>query len=219
MVVIQRRGVHGIYGLHAGVSFTSLFCISMPFPVTQNHYHNKEINMDSASVAVNNFLYGSKKSAAPEVAAEPTDSASLTGPRRKNGNEDTTVDEKVAPAVEHVRKHVEHEEREKVVVDKERHQDHYHTTIQPLKDQEVLPTKHENKTAPTEYREVEHDDEKIKQKVQAREKGFKDTVKEDPTVEKHVDEQTEVGEHVHHHLHETIQPVIEKGQHTCQMIQ
>lgn len=170
--------------------------------------------MESASVAVNNFLYGSKKSTPAAVPADPPqEAAPLTAaPSKKAGAEDTTVDEHVAPAVEHETKIEEHEQREKTVIDKERHQDHYHTTVQPLKDEEVLPTQHESAQAATQYREIEHDDDKIKAKVEAREKGFKDTHKQGATVEKHVDEATEVGEHVHHHLHETIQPVIEKSQ-------
>merc|ERR1712068_74845 len=85
---------------------------------------------------------------------------------------DTTVDAKVNPAVEHTHVKKAHETREQTFVEKEKHQDHYHTTVQPLKDSEVLPEKHD-------YEQ------------ESKEKKFESSTKE-PTI---------VDEHVHHHLH------------------
>ena len=132
--------------------------------------------------------------------------------RNTNVNdENTTVTEEVAPAVEHETVKKQHETQEQTVIDKEKHQDHYHTTIQPLKDQEVLPTQENEVVAEREFKDVDHRDGGVRAKVQGREAGFEDT---------RVEEKSEVrtqapmveGEHVHHHLHETIQPVIEKGE-------
>ncbi len=123
-----------------------------------------------------------------------------------------TKDEKVNPAVEHETVKKEHERQEETVVDKERHQHHYHTTVQPLEDKEVLPTQVNQETAATEVREVDHDDGKnVKADVDARNAEFEST-KEVEESEKVTKTETEGGEQVHHHLHETIQPVIEEGE-------
>ncbi|KAK6437619.1 hypothetical protein LTR95_006181 [Oleoguttula sp. CCFEE 5521] len=201
--------------------------------------------MESASIAINNFLYGNKESSLPEPSAPaaaltdasaPTESMTSVGssaPAEKSplaqtaatapsdpelttvtskqaGTTDTTVDQEVAPAVEHEHKTKIHEEREQKVIEKERHQDHYHTTVQPLKDSETLPEKHKTETEATQYKEVEHDDTAaVKARLDNQKSEFKDT-KEVNEVEQKAKDKTVEGEHVHHHLHETIQPVIEK---------
>ena len=128
--------------------------------------------------------------------------------------EDKTVtkDEAVVPAVEHETVKKEHETIEETVRDKERHQHHYHTTVQPLEDLEVLPTEHKEEQVAGEVKEFDHSDGgAVKDKVDAREAGFQST-KETEASEKVSKEETLVGENVHHHIHETVQPVIEKGQ-------
>jgi hypothetical protein len=124
--------------------------------------------------------------------------------------QDTVVTEEVAPAVEHETVKKQHETQEQVVVDRERHQDHYHTTIQPLKDREVLPTQEDHVTAERQYKEVDHRDDRVKEKLRDRAEGFEDSIVEQRS-EITTQAPTVVGEHVHYHLHETIQPVIEKG--------
>lgn len=104
----------------------------------------------------------------------------------------------------------EHETREQTFIEKEKHQDHYHTTIQPLKDSEVRPEKHDH-VQETETREFNNDDGAAKAKAEADRAGFENT-KDVKKVEVATKEPTLGEEHVHHHLHETIQPVIEKGQ-------
>jgi len=122
------------------------------------------------------------------------------------------VDAEVAPAVEHDTITKTHEENVQPVLEKEIHKDIYHTTVQPLTDKEVKPTEHEHKQAPTQHREVEHDNaEATNQKIEAEKAKYQDSVKEGATIETKTQEPTVTGEHVHHHLHETIQPVIEKG--------
>lgn len=140
------------------------------------------------------------------VTNNPPESSTLAS---TGGDVDKTVDSEVAPAVEHTHVKKEHETREQTFVDKEKHQDHYHTTIQPLKDSEVLPEKHEH-IQETEHRSINNDDGAAKAKADADRAGFEST-SEQKEFESQTKEPTQVKEHVHHHLHETVQPVIEKG--------
>jgi len=142
--------------------------------------------MDSAKAAVKDFMH-------------------------KAGKHDTTVHETVAPAV--TKETIAQEQREHVTtaVDKEVHQDHYHTSVQPIKDAETLPEQHHHRMVPVEERQFEHgNDADVKDRL-AREAGqFRD---EQTRVEgAHMTNAapTLAGEHVHHHVHETIQPVVEK---------
>jgi hypothetical protein len=146
-------------------------------------------------------------------ADQTTATADVTvAPTVKQDAGTTVVEEDVAPTVEHETVVKEHEEKEKAVIDKERHQDHYHTTVVPAQDSEVLPEEHRYEDTATEVKEFEHDDGAVKNKNEARNAGFQNINEEGKTVEKKTEEATEVGsEQVHHHLHETIQPVIEKG--------
>lgn len=124
---------------------------------------------------------------------------------------DTITKETDAP-VEHKHVHEEHEEKVQKVVEKERHQDHYHTTVQPLQDKEVRPEQHEYKEAATREKTFNHEDDAATQAKLAEEKARFESTKSASKNETKTDEGTVVGdEHVHHHFHETIQPVIEKG--------
>jgi len=165
--------------------------------------------MDNAATAIQSLLktVGVKDGNKDDTVSPSSSSQTIDG---KAGVKDTTVDETIAPAVtkEHVTK--THEEKVQHVVEKERHQDHYHTTIQPLKDAEVKPEEHDYKVAPVEEKEFNRDDGSAAEKANAREQAFTDSTTVSPTQETKTREETISGEHVHHHLHETIQPVIEK---------
>ena len=137
------------------------------------------------------------------------DPSNSSAPVSADNDVDTNVDSEVAPAVEHTKIKKQHETREQTFVEKEKHQDHYHTTIQPLKDSEVLPEKHDY-TQETKHRSINNDDSTAKAKAEADRAGFKSTSEEKKSESK-MQEPTQVEEHVHHHLHETVQPVIEKG--------
>ncbi|TVY46415.1 hypothetical protein LOCC1_G003771 [Lachnellula occidentalis] len=176
--------------------------------------------MDSAASAVGK-LFSSK----PAVEKETTHNTSKSDNASKSDNTsksdstpvtsstgadvDTTVDKEVAPAVEHEHIKKEHETREQTFVEKEKHKDHYHTTIQPLKDTEVAPEKHDH-VEENEIRNFDHDNSDAKAKAEADRAGFQST-SEKQEFESTTKEPTLGEEHVHHHLHETIQPVIEKG--------
>lgn len=129
----------------------------------------------------------------------------------KAGKHDTTVHERVAPAVvnETVSKH-RHEEAT-TAIDREVHQDHFHTSIQPIKDREVLPERHEHQMAPVQTREQHHGDAAaIQARLEEERRQFQNTRQEGGVRESHSVAPTIAGEHVHHHVHETIQPVVQK---------
>jgi len=129
----------------------------------------------------------------------------------KAGHHDTTVHEKVAPAV--VQETIEKRRHEEVqtAIDREVHQDHFHTSIQPVKDREILPEEHTHNIVPVENRELHHGDSAaIKARLEQEAAQFRDVRVEGATHETHSVAPVIAGEHVHHHVHETIQPVVQK---------
>ncbi|KAF2266774.1 hypothetical protein CC78DRAFT_458470 [Lojkania enalia] len=142
--------------------------------------------MDKAKAAINDFMH-------------------------RAGHHDTTVHETVAPGVEHeVVKPHQHEDVQ-TAVDKEVHQDHYHRTVQPVQDREVLPEQHTAKLGAVQHKEFDHrDTEGTKKALAADQDGYRDErAIEDTTYSTSVAPAVG-GEHVHHHIHETIQPVVKK---------
>jgi len=123
----------------------------------------------------------------------------------------TDVEEVVRPAVtwEHV-----YPTRTEIVteaVDREVHQDHYHTTVQPLSHTETLPAKHTHNILPEKHTHFEHDDvEATKRLAEDLAAHFKDTLVVKPTTHSNAKLPTVVGEHWHHHVHEVVQPIIYK---------
>lgn len=129
----------------------------------------------------------------------------------KAGQKDTTVHEAVAPAVTHetIKPH-KHEEIN-TAIDKEVHQDHYHRTVQPVKDREVLPEQHDANIGSVQEREFDHRDTKqTKEALAAEQQRFQDERRVDATTMSQSTAAGVAGEHVHHHVHETIQPVVHK---------
>jgi hypothetical protein len=155
---------------------------------------------------------GTEEVKAPQVEVDTkTDKAAAVVDTAATGEKDTEVTQEIAPAVEHEHVKHEHETREQKVVDREIHQDHYHTTVQPLQDRDVKAVKEDTQIEATEERRINKDKEgeKIKAKVAADQAAFKSTHDEE-THETKSTEATASATSVHHHLHETIQPVIEK---------
>ncbi|KAM0811804.1 hypothetical protein AB5N19_12160 [Seiridium cardinale] len=124
-------------------------------------------------------------------------------------HDSTTIHKDKVAAVVH--EDVKPHEHEKVdtVVDKEVHKDHYHTTIQPVKDTKVLPTKHVYEENESE-REIDHRDNKAQKKAKQEAALIHDEKKVEGTTHTKEFAPTKEGEHIHHHIHETIQPVIER---------
>lgn len=118
------------------------------------------------------------------------------------------------PAVEH--EHVQPEQREKeyTAVDRERHQDHYQTKVQPIKDREVLPEQHHHVKESSEKEVFHHGDhQKAEDRLEdeAEELGVNENTRQ--VAKTHTTQakgETIEAEHIHHHIHENIQPVVEK---------
>jgi hypothetical protein len=137
--------------------------------------------------------------------------AALTDFTHRSGHHDTTVHEAVAPAVTHetIKPH-QHEEIN-TAVDKEVHQDHYHRTVQPVKDREVLPETHTAKLGAVQHREFDHrDHDTVKRSLAQEQAQFRDERRVEGTTSSQSVAPTIGGEHVHHHIHETIQPVVDR---------
>merc|ERR1711939_740965 len=116
----------------------------------------------------------------------------------------TTVEESVNPAVvqETIKPH-RHEEATQAV-DREVHQHHYHTTVQPLQHQERLPEKHTHNILPAEEREFHHDNKQdTEQRLTSEMAHFKDHKRVEQTHHTQAAAPTVTGEHVHHPVHET----------------
>lgn len=123
----------------------------------------------------------------------------------------TDVDEFVNPAVtsETVKPH-RHEETTEAL-DREVHQHHYHTTVQPISHTERVPEKHTHNLIPQVEREFKHDNEaETHRRVSAELGQFQDKSVTHETTHSTQAAPQAVGEHVHHHVHETVQPVIHK---------
>jgi hypothetical protein len=128
-----------------------------------------------------------------------------------NRGHHTTVEETVVPSVTHeaVKPH-RHEEATQAV-DREVHQHHHHTTVQPLTHQETLPEKHTHNILPTENREFHHNDESAtKERLAAEMANFKNESTTHETTHTKAAAPSVTGEHVHHHVHETVVPVVHK---------
>jgi len=129
----------------------------------------------------------------------------------KAGHHDTTVHETVAPAVTNETVTPSRHENITTAVDKEVHQDHYHTSVQPVNDRQVLPEQHHHNQAAVEHREHHHGNkEHVAQKLQQEAAQFKDQSVRADTTHTRAAAPTVSGEHVHHHVHENIQPVVHK---------
>lgn len=132
--------------------------------------------------------------------------------RAKSGHHDTTVHEKVAPAVVHETIKPKLHEEVQTAIDKEIHQDHYHTSVQPVADREILPEQHQHKMVGVEHRQFEHGNQKeVEMRLAQEAQQFRDERIVTEAERTRTAAPTVAGEHVHHHVHEVIQPVVQKG--------
>ncbi|KAI9709558.1 MAG: hypothetical protein M1820_003318 [Bogoriella megaspora] len=129
----------------------------------------------------------------------------------KAGHHDTTVHETIAPAVQHETVNKQHHENLQTAVDQEVHQDHYHTSVQPVTHRETLPEQHHHNLVGVEQRNLEHgDDRDVKARLEQEAAKFQDKTIQGETRETQSTLPVVTGEHVHHHVHENIQPVVQK---------
>jgi hypothetical protein len=130
----------------------------------------------------------------------------------KSGHHDTTVHESVAPSVQKETVNEQQREEKQIVRDREIHQDHYHTSVQPIQDREVLPEQHHHNLKGVQHSTHDHRDHShTKDKLQTEAVQFQNESVRAPaqySTSQAVPEVT--GEHVHHHVHEKIQPVVHK---------
>ncbi|CZR64721.1 uncharacterized protein PAC_14620 [Phialocephala subalpina] len=129
----------------------------------------------------------------------------------KDGKHDTTVHETVNPAVQ--QEHITPTRHENVTtaVDREVHQDHHHTSVQPISHKKTLPEQHTHQMGGVEHRNIKHgNDSHVKDKLAAEAAQFKNTCTVGDTQHTSSAAPTVAGEHVHHHVHENIQPVVQK---------
>jgi len=128
-----------------------------------------------------------------------------------DGKHKTSVDEDIRKAVtdEHVRPHA-HEEVT-TAVDKDIHQDHHHTTIQPIKAKEVLPEQHTHNIIPVEHKKVEHgNDQDLRAALDRDANKYRDTSVTHGTTHSTSAAPVVESERIHHHVHEHVQPVVQK---------
>ncbi|KAI9646863.1 hypothetical protein NHQ30_004863 [Ciborinia camelliae] len=129
----------------------------------------------------------------------------------KNGKHETTVHEIINPAVKNENVTKTRHEDATTAIDREVHQDHHHTSVQPIHDREVLPEQHSHQLGAVEHRNIQHgDDSHVKERLAAEQAQFKNTRTVGETQHTASQGATVAGEHIHHHVHETIQPVIQK---------
>ncbi|CAI4213470.1 unnamed protein product [Parascedosporium putredinis] len=129
----------------------------------------------------------------------------------RDGKHTTIVDQDVRKAVteEHIRPH-QHEEIT-TAIDKEVHQHHHHTTVQPLEAKARLAEEHTYNTMPVEHRTFEHGNEgELRAALDRDAARFKDHVVTHEATHSTSTAPTVTGERVHHHVHEHIQPVVQK---------
>lgn len=118
------------------------------------------------------------------------------------------------PAVEHEEVQREVREKEYTAVDRERHQEHYQTKVQPIQDREVLPEQHHHVEEASEEKVFNHGDNQEAEErleAEAEELGVHENTRVvAPTHTTQAKGEVIESEHIHHHIHENIQPVIEK---------
>lgn len=128
-----------------------------------------------------------------------------------NNEHKTSVDQDQRAAVteEHIRP--ERHEEVTTAIDKEVHQDHHQTIIQPIKATERLAEKHTHNAAPVQHKTFEHDKpDKTKAMLDEDVARYRDSSVTHDTVHTTSKAGVVQGEHIHHHLHQHVQPVIEK---------
>jgi len=130
----------------------------------------------------------------------------------KAGHHDTTVHESVAPAVQKETVNEQRREEQQVVRDREVHQDHFHTSVQPVKDREVLPEQHHHNMVGVDHHTHDHRDHAgTKERLEQEAAQFRNESVRAPAQHTTTAGVPEIaGEHVHHHVHEKIQPVVHK---------
>lgn len=127
---------------------------------------------------------------------------------------DTDVTQEVIPIVTHETVDSTEADVDKTVVEKDIHKDIYHTTVQTIIENKQLPEQVYNKVAPTEERSFDDrgDPKELEQHLAEDASKFKDERIVNETKHVHTVEPTVTGEHIHYHVHERIQPIVQRGE-------
>ncbi|KAI0125374.1 hypothetical protein BJ170DRAFT_727293 [Xylariales sp. AK1849] len=152
---------------------------------------------------------GEDSTAVAKNEAKTVEEPSVEREAVKSHDDNTTVHKEEAATVEHDTVIPEEHEKVDTIIDKEVHQDHYHHKIQPVKDKKVLPTKHTYKENEAEQEFDHRDDTAVKESQQEGSK-FHDERKVEETRRTEERAPAQKDEHIHHHVHETVQPVIKR---------
>ncbi|KAH0610618.1 uncharacterized protein H6S33_012145 [Morchella sextelata] len=124
---------------------------------------------------------------------------------------DTEVREAFNPAVTKEVIIPKETEETTIAVDRELHQRHYQTRVQPIEDKEVLPEEHRHQVMPVETRVTKDvDEDLVRRRLEEEKLKFKSTREVLPVEHTNIAGATITGEHAHHHVYEQVQPVIER---------
>lgn len=128
----------------------------------------------------------------------------------KKNHHSVDIEQETAPAVVHERVVQKQHENVTTALDREVHQHHHQTHVQPIQDQVLESEKHHHNVIPIEHRESRHNkDREVEAQLQEHRGNFRDE-REVLPVETTNSSRNLVGEHVHHHIHDVIQPVVER---------
>ncbi|KAK6537590.1 hypothetical protein TWF694_011770 [Orbilia ellipsospora] len=120
------------------------------------------------------------------------------------------IEQETKPAVLHETVHEQQHENVIHAIDREVHQHHHQIHVQPIHHKVVEDEKHHHKIIPIEHRHKHHGkDHKFETALAAEHGQFKDEQNILP-VQNTNQHNVVVGEHIHHHVHDYIQPVIER---------
>ncbi|KAH8808743.1 hypothetical protein F5884DRAFT_753261 [Xylogone sp. PMI_703] len=129
----------------------------------------------------------------------------------KDGQHDTKVFEIVNPAARRESVHRKEMEEIQTIVDRELRQDHYHISVQPITNLEVLPEEHVDRLMEVEHRRLGNaNTDVVRQRLEADRAQFKDIRTAGETTHTTTTLPMITGEHVHHHIHEVVQPILQK---------
>lgn len=105
-------------------------------------------------------------------------------------------------------------------IDKEIQQDHYHISVQYISEEATLPEQHHANVLPVEHRSFEHDNPEETHRTRAAEQAkFHDELHRIEAQRISSVSPVIAGERVHHHVHELIQPVVNKRKLTRRIVQ
>lgn len=128
-----------------------------------------------------------------------------------HGNKHTVdIDQETKPAVLKERVAAREHEDVTTAVDREVHQHHHQTHVQPVKHKVVEEEKHHHNVIPIEHKQHHHGkDAEVERTLADQHGAFRDEREVLPT-ESSRSERVVMGEHTHHHIHDVIQPVVEQ---------